>query len=128
MSSLMCSLESTARMSPRCDPHILSWLCCSCLHGIVSWHSAVPHGAQVLEIFGTPRTGLFALLNEECIFPKGSDGSFVEKLIKVIHALVVCVLWVAGVEGGARGLCRQANERGREARRLRQEGGERAIL
>ena len=36
----------------------------------------------VLQLFSTPRKGLFSLLNEECIFPKGSDASFTLKLFK----------------------------------------------
>ena len=36
----------------------------------------------VLQLFSTPRKGLFSLLNEECIFPKGSDATFTLKLLK----------------------------------------------
>ena len=37
---------------------------------------------QALALFTAPRRGLFALLNEECIFPKGSDATFTIKLFK----------------------------------------------
>ena len=39
-------------------------------------------GTQALALFTAPRRGLFALLNEECIFPKGSDATFTIKLFK----------------------------------------------
>jgi myosin heavy subunit len=35
---------------------------------------------EVLHLFGAERYGLIASLNEECIFPKGTDESFVAKL------------------------------------------------
>ena len=34
----------------------------------------------VLSLFTAPKKGMFALLNEECVFPKGSDSSFLDKL------------------------------------------------
>ena len=36
----------------------------------------------MLTLLGAPRVGLFALLNEECVFPRGTDGSFLAKLLK----------------------------------------------
>jgi len=36
--------------------------------------------ASTLALFATPHKGLFSLLDEECIFPKGSDLSFAAKL------------------------------------------------
>ena len=45
--------------------------------------------AQALALFTAPRRGLFALLNEECIFPKGSDATFTLKLFKE-HAGARC--------------------------------------
>ncbi|KAL1519148.1 hypothetical protein AB1Y20_003408 [Prymnesium parvum] len=34
---------------------------------------------EVVELLGAPRTGLIALLDEECVFPKGTAASFVSK-------------------------------------------------
>ena len=36
----------------------------------------------MLQLFTLPRKGLFSLLNEECVFPKGSDETFTLKLLK----------------------------------------------
>ena len=35
---------------------------------------------STIALFSAPHSGLFALLNEECVFPKGTDESFVTKL------------------------------------------------
>ena len=35
---------------------------------------------STITLFSAPHSGLFALLNEECVFPKGTDESFVAKL------------------------------------------------
>mmetsp|Transcript_23680 Transcript_23680/g.75885 ORF Transcript_23680/g.75885 Transcript_23680/m.75885 type:complete len:391 (+) Transcript_23680:23-1195(+) len=35
---------------------------------------------STITLFSAPHSGLFALLNEECVFPKGTDESFVTKL------------------------------------------------
>ena len=36
----------------------------------------------VLSLFTAPKKGMFALLNEECVFPKGTDETFTLKLFK----------------------------------------------
>jgi len=35
---------------------------------------------DLIALFETPKTGLWALLTEECMIPKGSDGGFTEKV------------------------------------------------
>ena len=40
--------------------------------------SSSDHGT--VSLLDAPRVGLFALLNEECIMPKGTDATFVHKL------------------------------------------------
>ena len=36
--------------------------------------------ASLIEMFDTPKVGLWAVLTEECVVPKGTDGGFSEKL------------------------------------------------
>jgi hypothetical protein len=38
---------------------------------------------KCVELIDSPKNGLFSLLDEECLFPKGTDSSYCEKLNKV---------------------------------------------
>lgn len=43
--------------------------------------------AQVITLIEAKPNGVLALLNEECVVPRGSDSSFVEKLFQVNTSL-----------------------------------------
>ena len=50
------------------------------------------HTPRCIELIEAKRTGIFALLDEQCIMPNGSDATFCMKLqVCVCVCLCVCV-------------------------------------
>merc|ERR1740136_8361 len=59
---------------------------------------------DLIEMFEQPKTGMWAVLNEECVVPKGTDKGFTEKLLEAHKKNAEVIATVKGKSAGE-GFC-----------------------
>ena len=72
--------------------------------GIQAGEITFKNNKDLIEMFEQPKTGMWAVLNEECVVPKGTDKGFTEKLLDTHKKNAEVIATVKGKSAGE-GFC-----------------------